>query len=431
MKKFTLMLTAVLLTLVSFAQTQQCRFFDLSKNGITNYVYCLYIDQQNTTWIGAYGMLVKYNIENNYYIYDSTNSILQSQAAISNITSDNNGNIWLAYSYEKEIGAPVIPVLAKLNPETNEWTQYDPSNSILANYSVINCIAIDNDNCIWLGINSYTGNNFVKFDGNEWTIFDDGAHQPTLSIAIDKDNNKWITNYYGLTKFDGTSFTRYNGVHQANKIIIDSDNAIWVTGVESCLTIGKFVDGTWTYYNYSNTSLPKYDVPNKMIQDHSNNIWLTGFQDFENQILIKYNGNEWIKYNSANTELPANNLVNDVTIDACNNIWGVIDEEGTLLEFNDQGINDNCNGGNLGIGQNNVQNFTVSPNPANDIIIISGNSIKNINIFNILGQKVFCQTNNCNSNISVNTSNLNSGLYIVKVENMSGNVSEQKIIIKH
>ncbi|MDH7446958.1 spondin domain-containing protein [Aquimarina sp. 2201CG14-23] len=89
----------------------------------------------------------------------------------------------------------------------------------------------------------------------------------------------------------------------------------------------------------------------------------------------------------------------------------------------------------------NVQDFdtendkiTVSPNPSNGNITIStakSSIIKEIEIYNVLGKQVrkydFKQSN---SNINLNLTNLNSGIYLVRLHTNLGNTKTQKIILR-
>lgn len=70
--------------------------------------------------------------------------------------------------------------------------------------------------------------------------------------------------------------------------------------------------------------------------------------------------------------------------------------------------------------------FKVFPNPANDILNIDMESdIKSIEIYSLLGQKV-----KVSNNKQTDISNLSNGVYMVRVEDVNGAVSTQKLIKK-
>ena len=75
------------------------------------------------------------------------------------------------------------------------------------------------------------------------------------------------------------------------------------------------------------------------------------------------------------------------------------------------------------------KNPTIYPNPAtNNFTINLGNDEKaNIQLFNIVGQQVYSET--ITGTAQVNVSNLNSGVYMLKI-NQNGKVYTTKVIVK-
>jgi hypothetical protein len=79
---------------------------------------------------------------------------------------------------------------------------------------------------------------------------------------------------------------------------------------------------------------------------------------------------------------------------------------------------------------NEVSNFTVSPNPANDVINVKLNNADNavITISDLAGKVVSTSSSNGIST-SISTANLNSGVYLVNVT-IGNSTSTQKVVIK-
>jgi hypothetical protein len=209
---------------------------------------------------------------------------------------------------------------------------------------------------------------------------------------------------------------------------------IWCVGIKPYaydlgMGVGKYEDGTWTVYDSGNSPLPQewWIYSSEIIVDGDNNKWITRFDDSQNELvygLMKINAEgEWTVYDKDNSDLPTNYIMYGCT-DNDGNLWFTTFESG-LIEFNDEGIVNE----HLGIVENGVANITVYPNPASDMLSIEGNSILSVRIYNILGQVVAEMTGNGSPTVSVSTSNLKSGLYIVMVEDASGNIGEQKIVI--
>jgi len=76
-----------------------------------------------------------------------------------------------------------------------------------------------------------------------------------------------------------------------------------------------------------------------------------------------------------------------------------------------------------------IENYTATlhlyPNPANDIVHISGFDITNVKIFNTIGQLIL---NQHNTN-TINVSKLTNGIYILSIEISTGYIIHKKIII--
>jgi subtilisin-like proprotein convertase family protein len=85
----------------------------------------------------------------------------------------------------------------------------------------------------------------------------------------------------------------------------------------------------------------------------------------------------------------------------------------------------------LSINENNLQNVTLYPNPANDnftVFIPNNNSETTISLFDIQGRQIQTVQSNAIST-SISTSSLQDGLYLVTIENENG-ITTKKITIK-
>lgn len=82
----------------------------------------------------------------------------------------------------------------------------------------------------------------------------------------------------------------------------------------------------------------------------------------------------------------------------------------------------------LSVAQNEIAGLSVYPNPANNVLFIETelNDVKNIAIYDLLGKQVL---NTTTASTEVNVSNLNSGLYIVKITE-AGKTATKKLVIE-
>ncbi len=72
--------------------------------------------------------------------------------------------------------------------------------------------------------------------------------------------------------------------------------------------------------------------------------------------------------------------------------------------------------------------FTLSPNPTSGKMTLSGANINQVQVIDILGKVVFNNSYSSIAEVTVDLSNVNSGIYLVKVTNDLGNTSVLKAI---
>lgn len=80
----------------------------------------------------------------------------------------------------------------------------------------------------------------------------------------------------------------------------------------------------------------------------------------------------------------------------------------------------------LGIADNEVNSYEIYPNPTNGNIVVKGENISLVEVYNLCGQKVLSV--NGSDNVNVNMSSLLSGVYMVKVIDVNGNSTVNKVI---
>ena len=90
----------------------------------------------------------------------------------------------------------------------------------------------------------------------------------------------------------------------------------------------------------------------------------------------------------------------------------------------------------VGINESHEISFSVSPNPANDMVQLQMNRVEsgdiNVEFYNSLGTKVSSRklsNKNSNSVINVDVSDLKSGVYMMTIE-VNNNQSTQRLIIR-
>ena len=81
----------------------------------------------------------------------------------------------------------------------------------------------------------------------------------------------------------------------------------------------------------------------------------------------------------------------------------------------------------LSLKQNNIAGLSIYPNPANNVVNITSdlNGIKNVEIYDVLGKQVL----KTSTELNVNVSALNAGIYMIKIS-QDGKSATRKLIIK-
>ena len=78
----------------------------------------------------------------------------------------------------------------------------------------------------------------------------------------------------------------------------------------------------------------------------------------------------------------------------------------------------------VGLEENNALNVELYPNPVNNVLTVKGDNIVKVAIFNALGQEVVAVENRN----EIDVTSLNNELYFVRVTDVNGNVSVNKIV---
>ena len=127
----------------------------------------------------------------------------------------------------------------------------------------------------------------------------------------------------------------------------------------------------------------------------------------------------WITSDNINPEVPGTYIVVYSTADTSGNSSS-IEVEIVVVDP-------------LSIVETNIENVFLFPNPAENIVIINNiYSNANISIYDILGKQHELNTINNfeNNTISINTSNLNKGIYFIKIEDINSSQIKTLRLIK-
>ncbi len=140
---------------------------------------------------------------------------------------------------------------------------------------------------------------------------------------------------------------------------------------------------------------------------------LDGEGTFDSQKIIKDNADRTVFV-----------YADDADADGDIDVFGVIEGANEILWFRNSLI--------MGVGENATLNFSIYPNPTTDIINISAEKqIERVEIYNNLGQLVIESPNNIEGNKSkIGITNLNTGLYYIKIRTEDGEVGVRRFLKK-
>lgn len=174
----------------------------------------------------------------------------------------------------------------------------------------VSCIVPQNDT-VWIGTEG--GLSKLLVDGTKLAVYtnaDGLGGNEIQDMAIDAQGNKWIAAINGVTKFDGTNFTKYHTGNSAIprndvfSIAFDSNENMWL----GCTGVLIKYDGTnWTTYNPP----VGYTSITNIVIDKDNTLWLNNS--------IKFDGSNFIT-----TPVKGNNLA----IDSSGIVWTSISNQG-------------------------------------------------------------------------------------------------------
>ena len=266
---------------------------------------------------------------------------------------------------------------------------------------------------------------------------------------IDTNNNNEIEcdeagNYTGDITLVADGVTDYTGLEAFTALRMLSIDVDPITTIDlsnnTALETLRLVDTQISTIDLSaNINLKKIEIstPNLSVFDVSSNtaleeITVIGTQitdmDFSNNMLltdVRVSDNNLTKVNMAN----GNNTAVTRFDGALNPLSCVQIDSGFTPNNNWLGVSpsvyrDNCF--SLSINDFNFEAVSLYPNPSALVLNIEMNSLlKQATIYSVLGAKVLTTTSN-----TINTSSLESGLYLIKIENTTGAITTKRFIKK-
>jgi len=401
MKKFTLIFVGFFcITALVYAQNANVKtYFD------DHFIGGLAEDGEYI-WVGVDSLLIIMNKTSGVtfnHTLPISSEYNSSDRYASSISLDSNGLAWITCF------GP-IPYLVTFDG-IKTWTEIPIPTAWFSG------LVIDKNDKVWAstieGLHQYDGTNWIDYNASNTSL----PYSSFTSLAVDNHNNKWLGLTLGLgeapvflVKFDDVEFTMYqsgylNGIGgMIWSIDTTAPRTVWMGTYRNGLI--KYDGIGWEVYNTSNSEIPPEGVQNVKVEG-TNIIWLSTQNG-----LTRFDRENWETFNTENSMLPSNSI---------NSI--LIDENGTKWVGTDKGLI--SFGGNI-LGTSDKQTFGVDfklfPNPVKDFItlIMPPEVIDStLEIFNIQG-KLMKSSRVTADNYKIDTSNLASGMYFIRLQMTNG-----------
>lgn len=240
------------------------------------------------------------------------------------IAFDHLGNAWIGTFKQGLIkyGADGIVV-------------YNSTNSIISATAIINDIAVDSKNNVWIGADG-----LYKFDGSSFKVYNTAnktiPEDYVPSVAIDSKDNVWFSSCRmgtgGVVKYDGTNWNLYtpaNSVLPVNfvkSITIDKNDNVWLAFTQTVLQtyLAKISKDIWTVYSNKELGFSPYYY-GSIKTDSKNQLWgaidysLSSMSSNKRPMAFVFNGNSATQYQNDDNWFG----FWSITIDNKDRIWGI------------------------------------------------------------------------------------------------------------
>jgi len=394
----------------------------------SNVVTSIYDDNSGISIIGTTAGAATYNGTNWVTFSTDDNGMINSSAF--SLIIDNNGDMWSSgfegvsrfdgvnwTAYNKSDGLNNNYYWSMLKDATgNIWMQNTTGNDVVkydistntfttiplpAKYEECSYLASNGD--LWFGAFE-PGGGAIKFDGVNWTVYNDPLipSGQVYSIADDASGNMYFATNDGVVVYNGSTYSTF-GVLPAGEYITeifrDASDNLWFTGYNK-------------YYKYDGVSLTTFGptdgissgICHDIVEDAYGRIFFG-----TNKSVDMYDGSTWTTF-GVSDGLPDGNIYS-LGVGLNGKLW---------IGYSGKGVY----GYSLPVSNKNITKqvaISMAPNPtAGFFQITSPSEIIDIEIATIQGQIVWNQSFQHAKTIDIDLTNQPKGLYIVTAKTPDG-----------
>lgn len=279
----------------------------------SNYMNDIAQDTSGNIWV-ATDLGVAMHDTTGWIFYNKDNALFNDNQFLSIYVDKNSNLVWAG------------GVSALYTYDGAAWNSYDYNNSPI--FSAVNDITSDANGDIWLA----TNDGAMSYNGVEWTTFNTGnsgiSSDIVNAVLMDSSQNMWFATNAGVSKYNYITWQIYNssnsgfiGDNVTDMTVDPTTFDIWFTTAYDAGNIMKLSNDTlWTVYNESNIDIFGGDYLS-VKADQFGNIYVG--TEFEG--MFKKYGANWINYNGdsglTGTENKTAAHINDIFEAKNGDIW--------------------------------------------------------------------------------------------------------------
>jgi len=370
-------------------------------------------------WAATDNFLVRLNktdLSTTYYSYPYTDE----NDSYYKLIIDKNGVIWLARSEHDPMTSNLNRWSTIYSFDGNQWKEV----KVLGN-GTVSSMALDKNNNKWIATYGYNGlYKIERYSCTQYTPENSGLiYYYVADVGSDNDGNIWMLNYeptgfieanLALIKYDGDDWISHYSAEDVYGVTmyIDNQGNPWLQSLNLLRKLDT-ISNTWTE-SIDLNNLPWTSLTSLMTFEGENKLWFNtaeynevdGWMDTG---IAVYDGSDWSHYSTSNSELPSD-TVYQIAVDPNGTKW--IGTNNGLVAFNENGLLSTSDYSEL------MNDIVLYPNPANDFITLNmpvGLHNATVNIFDIQGKKIKTYSINNNRN-RLDVSAFPSGIYFVNIQ---------------
>lgn len=350
-----------------------------------------------TNWVSSY---------KTEYAYDANNNLTEEKE----LSWDASLNQWKMYgknlfTYNSNNKATVELYQYDTN-SNNNFSQSRTTNTYDSSGNLMQILDEKYENSVWINSSkvdiTYSNNRIVSglsydWNGTTW-VYGDDSGQTTINynangtvsnlVSDSWDGNNWVADYKSIYSYNAN-----------NKVSMEEsqtwDGNAWVIEYRTEYTYdanGNVVNQADFYFNEGVES----GTNNQTYVFDTTKLMSSFAHPFKDKTGIEY-------------LFSVNKFVNKIISEASN----------------DYRLTYNYGEATAGVNDFSLVDFAVYPNPTKNNLTLDdhGFSIKNVELFNILGKKVMTSTTN-----QLDLENLVNGIYLLKVNDEKGNIATKRIV---